>query len=315
MRYWWVNHKQTSRQELDGSYLWSPRRAANGARNQFYENMRLAEPGDRVFSFSNAKVGHVGVVQDFAVPNHKPESFGSVGENWDREGWLLPVAWTPLSTPVRPKDHLDKFAPLLPEKYSPVNQNSGNGNQNAYLAEIGKPVFDLVLSFAGVKDELPLQPERGSRAIQEIVDDAVELEINKDRDLDSTTKQQLVLSRRGQGLFRSRVFDFEKSCRLTQVENPIFLVASHIKPWRLCASADERLDGANGLLLTAHADRLFDRGFISFGDEGDVIVSSRMDRLDLRRLGLEQACLGEGRQFHDRQKSYLGFHRLNVLLL
>jgi hypothetical protein len=30
--------------------------------------------------------------------------------------------------------------------------------------------------------------------------------------------------------------------------NHTLLIASHIKPWRLCKSAEERLDGANGLL-------------------------------------------------------------------
>lgn len=38
--YWWVNHKQTFRQEIDGQYLWSPKRKSNGARNEFYNNMR-----------------------------------------------------------------------------------------------------------------------------------------------------------------------------------------------------------------------------------------------------------------------------------
>ena len=30
--YWWVNHKQTYRQETDGGYIWSPKANANGAR-------------------------------------------------------------------------------------------------------------------------------------------------------------------------------------------------------------------------------------------------------------------------------------------
>ena len=43
----------------------------------------------------------------------------------------------------------------------------------------------------------------------------------------------------------------------------------------------------NGLLLTPDADLLFDRGFISFEDDGDVLVSRRIDREDLRRLGFQ----------------------------
>jgi hypothetical protein len=37
VRYWWVNQNQTYQQEIEGGYLWSPRRNANGARNPFYE--------------------------------------------------------------------------------------------------------------------------------------------------------------------------------------------------------------------------------------------------------------------------------------
>jgi hypothetical protein len=36
MRYWWVNQNQTYRPEVQGGYLWSPKRNANGARNPFY---------------------------------------------------------------------------------------------------------------------------------------------------------------------------------------------------------------------------------------------------------------------------------------
>lgn len=51
MRYWWVNQNQTFRQEIEGGYLWSPKRNKNGHRNPFYEFMRDVAPGDIVFSF------------------------------------------------------------------------------------------------------------------------------------------------------------------------------------------------------------------------------------------------------------------------
>jgi putative restriction endonuclease len=48
MRYWWVNQNQTYRQEVEGGYLWSPKRSASGARNPFYESMREVSPGDLI---------------------------------------------------------------------------------------------------------------------------------------------------------------------------------------------------------------------------------------------------------------------------
>src|ERR1700682_1506647 len=129
MRYWWGNHKQTARQELGDGYRWSPQREANGARSQFYENMRVAEPGDAVLSFSDGLIGHVGVVQDFASPTPKPDRFGTSGDRWSNHGWLLPVEWRSLPRSVRPKDHIGELGPLLPGKYSPMHPISGNGNQ------------------------------------------------------------------------------------------------------------------------------------------------------------------------------------------
>ena len=51
MRYWWVNQNQTYRHEVQGGYLWSPKRNANGGRNPFYESMREVAPGDLILSF------------------------------------------------------------------------------------------------------------------------------------------------------------------------------------------------------------------------------------------------------------------------
>lgn len=314
MRYWWVNHKQTARQELGGGYLWSPKREASGARSQFYENLRVAEPGDAVLSFSGGYIRHVGLVQDFASPALKPVGFGTTGQNWDREGWLLPVAWQPLATPVRPKDRISEIGPLLPKKYSPIHPVSGNGNQKAYLAEIGRPVFELLTGISDFEGTPAPTARRAEHSALARIDDAVERLITEDPGLESTTKQQLILARHGQGLFRARIFEFEKACRLTNIENPRLLIASHMKPWRVCSTAAERLDGANGLLLAPHVDWLFDRGLIGFGDKGEVLVSSRLNRLDLERLGLDEACARGGPPFHERQVAYLAFHRANILL-
>jgi hypothetical protein len=62
MRYWWVNQNQTYRAEVRGNFMWSPRRNANGVRNQFYENMRAVRPGDVVFSFCDTRIKAIGLV-------------------------------------------------------------------------------------------------------------------------------------------------------------------------------------------------------------------------------------------------------------
>jgi hypothetical protein len=135
----------------------------------------------------------------------------------------------------------------------------------------------------------------------------------------------VIAARRGQGVFRANLQKIEKACRLTGITTPSLLKASHIKPWRACEAAQERLDGMNGLLLTPDADHLFDRGFISFEVGGEVRISPRVDREDLRRLGFDQLVFeatgmmeapADWRtdSFLPQQRAYLNYHRNEVYL-
>jgi|TARA_B110000503_G_scaffold130336_1_gene203613 putative restriction endonuclease len=53
MRHWWVNQKQTFRQELAGGFMWSPKMNADGGNNPYYDFMTEVVPGDVVFSHAN----------------------------------------------------------------------------------------------------------------------------------------------------------------------------------------------------------------------------------------------------------------------
>lgn len=124
-----------------------------------------------------------------------------------------------------------------------------------------------------------------------------------------TFREQLVRARRGQGVFRANVLLREDSCRVTRVSEPRHLKASHIKPWR-DASDEERLDGANGLLLSPHIDHLFDEGYITFSREQElVIVPEVRDKL-LDAWGIDAGVrVGE---FSHQQNAYLEYHRTNI---
>lgn len=325
-QFWWVNHKQTVRQEIDGQYLWSPKTKSNGARNEFYDNMRIASPGDLVLSYADQVIRHIGRVAEFAFTAPKPPEFGNTGDYWSNVGWRLPVFWTPLTPAVRPKLLMQTLAPLLPDRYSPISPTTGHGNQGVYLAEIPEAVFTAILAAAAA--DLDALARGGSnsltyQAIAEQLDDEAEQSIVAS--LDASTRETVVQARRGQGKFRANVAAIERSCRLTGVTNPSLLIAGHIKPWRLCESTAERLDGMNGLMLTPDADLLFDRGFISFEDDGEILVSKRVDRGDLRRLGFQQLAweqfgFGEApasflaQGFLDAQCSYLASHRKDVFV-
>jgi hypothetical protein len=314
-RYWWVNHKQTVEHEVGGKYLWSPKTKKGGKPNLFYKNMRLAAPGDYVLSFAHGRIAYVGRVLEFAIAAPKPLEFGSAGDAWADEGWYLPVQWSTLDTPVRPKEFIGEILNLLPPTHSPI-QGNGNGNQGAYLAEIRFELFQAVLARAGVDldlvfSDIELASTFGTYV--EELDDAVERQLSLSTALTITEKSQVVKARRGQGLFRANVQKYEKCCRLTGVTTQYLLIASHIKPWRSCESAAERLDGNNGLLLTPHVDLMFDRGLISFQNDGALIISTRIEGSDLQLLGIRVGHLVQ-RSLSPQQVGYMTYHRANVFV-
>jgi putative restriction endonuclease len=135
MRYWWVNQNQTYKAELGGGYVWSPKRNKNGARNQFYENMREVSPGDLIFSFRQRNIGAIGIAISNCYEAPKPDEFGSIGQNWEQVGWRADVDYSEMHNPIMPKEHIEVIRSLLPIKYSPLQQN-GDGFQSVYLAEV-----------------------------------------------------------------------------------------------------------------------------------------------------------------------------------
>ncbi|WP_109465266.1 HNH endonuclease [Albibacillus kandeliae] len=307
--YWWVNNKQTYSHEISGGYLWSPTERRDGGRNEFYENMKRVRPGDVVFAFAGGEIKAVGICSAPAILALKPGEFGAAGDAWGNEGWRLPVEFTRLSTPLRPKDHMDVLAPTLPEKYSPI-QSNGNGNQGAYLAAVpvamAQAVIDLLGSYwAEVDRGATIEPAHQIEAI-EASEEEVEQELRNRTDLNETEKLQLVKSRRGQGIYRQNLERFEKACRITRAANRRHLRASHIKPWR-AATTFEKLDGNNGLLLSPHVDHLFDQGFISFADDGALLVSQQADVETLFLWGIDLE--GNYGPFRSEQLPYLAFHR------
>ena len=302
MRYWWVNQNQTYNFEVPGGFLWSPKMRADGGRNYFYQTMAEVRPGDLVFSYCETYIKALGIVQRPAVTAPKP-NFRTAGSNWSDVGWYVEVEFSEIANPIKPKNFMEEIRPLLAEKYAPL-QSNGNGLQGIYLTEISSSLGELLILLSNadlpaVQNELaPLSDDESEYEI------AMEIEARKlDGDLE---KIQLTKSRRGQGIFKANVRLIEDRCRITGVSNIKHLRASHIKPW--ASSNDlEKLDGFNGLLLSPHVDHLFDRGFISFQESGQILASKDLNLEVLDRWSIS-ADQNVGK-FRREQHSYLEYHR------
>lgn len=321
MNYWWVNHKQTFEHEVGRGYIWCPKRKQNGSRNHFYETLREVQRGDLVFSFAHAHLQAVGPAKLPCYSCPRPDEFGKVGELWDLRGWRVDVAFQRFSRPLKIATVADQLAPLLPRQYSPIQPN-GHGNQGAYLSQISAIMAKTLIELADplllglmdasnrVRDETFLI---GDPLVLSDWEDDLQRRIAANAALSETTRRALINARRGQGLFKENVARFERECRITHVGNPTHLIASHIKPWRE-SNDEERLSGGNGLLLTPSIDHLFDRGFISFGDEGEVLLSPVADQDSLGRMGIRcDEPLFAGR-FNSDQRHFLDYHRKEIFL-
>jgi hypothetical protein len=317
VRYWWVNQNQTFRQEQAGGYLWSPKRNANGARNPFYETMREVSPGDVVFAFADTFIAAIGVAQSYCWESPKPTEFGSTGDYWENIGWKVRVQFTRLVHRARPKDHIEVLRPLFPARYGPLQAN-GDGKQGVYLTELTPAFAEALAGLIGAEAQSLI----GSISVgvpMQTNDDLdwwehrIETGIESDTSIPATDREAIIRARRGQGIFKQRVMEIEQRCRITGVTNQVHLIASHCKPWRDCKN-EERLNGENGLLLTPSIDHLFDRGFIGFEGNGNLIISPVAHPPSLERMGIDvKGNVNVGR-FTAGQREFLEFHQEKVLL-
>ena len=128
--------------------------------------------------------------------------------------------------------------------------------------------------------------------------------------LTETERLELIKSRIGQGRFRNELIKYWGGCAVTAVTNLPLLNASHIKPW--CRSDNsERLNPYNGILLTPNYDLLFDKGFISFKNDGQIIISAELSKEEQKALTISSEI--HLRKIRSEHNSFLEYHRDCIL--
>jgi putative restriction endonuclease len=113
-----------------------------------------------------------------------------------------------------------------------------------------------------------------------------------------------------QDKFRLKVLEYwDERCAVLGIPGTSLLTASHIKPWRAC-NGEEKVDPFNGLSLSPLLNHLFDRGLLTFSDEGYVQMSSFLPRATSDLLGLRPSM--RLRKIDQRHLEFLAFHRKEV---
>ena len=275
-----------------------------------YENMKHIEPGDLIFSYHGQKIANYGIATDRAIPAPKPTEFGKTGSYWADAGWCVRVEWSPLEPVER-----DRVAAGV-ERYFRRLENpftvSGTVKQ-AYLFQISKGAADFILGLGkhaiDQAEYRAMELKPAYYAAETTFDDMIEKSLLQRTDIAQTEKESIVQARRGQGLYRENLCQIERHCRLTGVDDPRLLVASHIKPWRSCVSTFEKLDGNNGLLLTPTMDKLFDRRYMTFEDDGRAVLSEKIAPETYERVGIHPDRPIFVGPFRPQQQQYLRYHR------
>lgn len=188
-----------------------------------------------------------------------------------------------------------RFDPEL-EKYVAVFNRNPTFTPSHYPDKLWSRSYFVSLVHA-MLDEGALSPDPAARLPTEL------REILNAR---PTEREELLKSRIGQGKFRQSLIKLRGKCYVTGIADERFLRASHIKPW--CDSANqERLDPYNGLLLSPIYDHLFDRAYISFKNDGRILVSPKIPSEIIHAFDINLAFVGDN--LGERTKRYLRLHR------
>lgn len=135
-------------------------------------------------------------------------------------------------------------------------------------------------------------------------------------------KEDVKVSRIGQGKFRTLLLEKWGGCAVTGCDCNAVLIASHIKSWSDCMKDGldnkseskgrfrDAIDPHNGLLLIPNLDKAFDKHLISFDDDGKIIISKTLKNNPnlMNILGIHQD-MKLRIALNKEQKTFLAYHR------
>lgn len=118
-----------------------------------------------------------------------------------------------------------------------------------------------------------------------------------------------------QSFYKDTLFhEFDHACPICNINIAHMLIASHIKPFRDCAHIYEAIDNNNGLLLCRNHDYLFDQGYISFDQQGYIMICEAL--LDKQNLNDAYAIHNNfqlpSRYMTSDRLLFLQYHRKNI---
>ena len=202
----------------------------------------------------------------------------------------------------------DSFIFIRDKKAQPYVYYGRASMNRILIKDIGIP-SEAILNLFEYSQMLEAEEDEKSYIEQDIVNRILEK-----REVEKTEKQRLTLVRTEQGNYRKAALAlWENKCAVTGVDEPGWLIASHIKPWRESTN-EERVNPLNSLILTPNYDKLFDRGIISFSPDNGKILLPRIHTHEMWR-NLERMHIDD--EVHlshipDGTEKFLDYHNKRV---
>ena len=103
-----------------------------------------------------------------------------------------------------------------------------------------------------------------------------------------TTSSRKNRDAQAQAKYRDEVLNRCLACVVTKVTDPSLLDACHIKGQAECETDEERYNKYNGFAMTPTIHHLFDIGYLTFDEKGEMQLSIFFRNLDRNRLGLNK---------------------------
>ena len=215
------------------------------------------------------------------------------------EQWRYNICTNSDNAYLIPPDRRDFIVPRVKE-----SGDVGFGQSNIWYAKEEKD--------KEFRDKALLYIEDMKARINKNINDDINYcnELYEIDELKETEKQILAKARIGQGDFRDKLIQRDGCCRICGLKNKNLLYASHIKPWSVCDDSHEKLDSNNGLLLCAMHDALFDKGLITFDENGSIQISESLSESDRSILDLDEDFILD---MNDSMKTYMKWHYKNSL--
>jgi putative restriction endonuclease len=282
MNYFWSTPGDNFKYHIEKQACWKNKQSINKGKSftkKTWENISLIRKGDVIFFASAEQIRAIGVAKEDGGDAYGPQD---VKQPY-KLGWGVGIDIYELAPRWNYLPFINLLIKKFEEEFTPPITHNSIALCHDYMLGIPKELGQLIQ----VQMDYETQKWIESKLLVNLPNSQGQSTVTSTKPGGSTTST--VQSRVGQHGFREALIKFWGSCPVTGVKEKGLLKASHIVPWAK-STDEEKTDPYNGILLSPNIDLLFDKGLISFKDNGDLLVGLNASKTLLKQMGIPTKC-------------------------